>query len=168
MNVYCSKPYSADIILAKLRLLLKQRLPPSRQRSVKNTTLKCLFSENLLVVLHRERWQEHSLKCLSKSGAWALSYKLTKFTMAHPFLKKLSARLKCVTTYAVGQLCITTMHFSINDSTAYIISSIYSIRILPYFVTLNCVKNSIQLHVEWRASHLNNYLLNSDETTNDR
>ena len=44
-------------------------------------------------------------------------------------------------TYVVGQLCIT-MYFSINDPTAYIICSIYSISVFPYFVTLNCVKNS--------------------------
>ena len=29
--------------------------------------------------------------------------------MAYPFLKKLNARLECLMTYAIGQLCITTM-----------------------------------------------------------
>ena len=32
--------------------------------------------------------------------------KLSTFVMAYPFLKNLSARLKCLMTYAVGQLCI--------------------------------------------------------------
>ena len=39
-------------------------------------------------------------------------------------------------TYAVGQLCIRTMYFSINDPTAYVICSTYSIPVFPYFVKL--------------------------------
>ena len=47
--------------------------------------------------------------------------------------------------YAVGQLCIRTMYFSINDRTAYVICSIYSIPVFPYLVKFRC-----QL---WHFSH---------------
>ena len=97
----------------------------------------------MLAVLNKEPWQEHSLKFSSKPGAYSLSYKLSKFVLVYPFLKKLSARLKCYMKYVVGQLCITTMDFVINDPTAYVIYSIYSIPVFPHFVTLNCVNNSI-------------------------
>ena len=56
------------------------------------------------------------------------SYKLSKLDTACSCLKK------CLMTYAVGQLYITTMDFSINDPTAYVICSIYSISVFPYFV----------------------------------
>ena len=46
-------------------------------------------------------WQRHSFKISGKSGARFLAYL---------FLKKLSARpLKCLMTYAVGQLCVTKL-----------------------------------------------------------
>ena len=46
---------------------------------------------------------------------------------------------------AVRQLCITTMSFSINDPTAYVICSI---PVFPYFVTLYCVKSlTLAYHV---------------------
>ena len=39
-------------------------------------------------------------------------------------------------TYAVGQLCIRTVYFSINDPNEYVVCSIYSIPVFPYFVKL--------------------------------
>ena len=77
------------------------------------------------------------------------------FAMAYPFLKKLSARLKCLMTYTVGQLCITTIDFSINDPTAYVICSIYSIPVFLYFVTLNCVKKpTLALNISESTHHI--------------
>ena len=56
---------------------------------------------------------------------------------------------------AVGQLCITTMNFSINDPTAYVICSN---PVFPYF-TFNCVKNSILAYhiylIFWEIGYLN-------------
>ena len=71
--------------------------------------------------------REHSLKISAKIF---LSYKISKFVMAYPFLKELSAcdRLKCLMTYAVEELCITTMVsaliIQLNTSSALYIQSL--------------------------------------------
>ena len=65
--------------------------------------------------------------------------------MVYPFLKKLSTPLKCLMTYAVGQkfkllddVC-SWLVLSVNNQTTYVICSIYTITVFPYFITLNCV-----------------------------
>ena len=59
-----------------------------------------------------------------------------KLGKASSFSEKCIARLECLTAYAVGQLCLAKMNFSINDPTAYVICSIYSMSVFPDFVML--------------------------------
>ena len=59
-----------------------------------------------------------NLLAILKSGAWYLNYKYSQFVMAYRFLKKMSARLKCLIMFAVAQLWITTVDLSNNDPNA--------------------------------------------------